>query len=196
MKTVIGSILLLLIFGCSSVIAPSKQTAPRVQQAYKIVEQPKVIGVAQQAKIDADAALAQEVLSQASKCLSEGSPGYRTIRGCPAYYKVISMAGKRTNVNWDLLSTCETGGESATKYDSEPTGGNWFDRTGDYPGGMGMSKAAWRIDNIWDFPSNAGDATRLEQIAVSENTYFRVTRHGHGWAPGTAGILEGTQTSC
>lgn len=71
MKTVIGSILLLLILGCSSVIAPSKQTAPRVQQDYKIVKEPKVIGVAQQKKIDADAALALGILNEAGSRLAE-----------------------------------------------------------------------------------------------------------------------------
>jgi len=185
MRETVNTILLLLMVGWTAVVgshsqeSPKKQTALGVQQDYKIVKQPTVIGVAQQKKIDADAALAQEVLSQASKCLSEGSPGYRTIRGCPVYNKIIATAGTRFNVDWDKLSMCETGGESGTKTDSEPTGGNWFDTTGAYPGGLGMMRAAWRQDNIYDFPANAGNATRLEQIVVSENTYARAP---DGWS--------------
>ena len=72
MKTNIRVVLLLLIIlGVSIYVTSSKQPAPRVQQDYKIVEQPKAIGVAQQKEIDADAALALGILNEAGSRLAE-----------------------------------------------------------------------------------------------------------------------------
>lgn len=171
MKEVINTILLLLMVGWTAVTgshsqeSPKKQTALGVQQDYQIVEEPKVITAAQQEKIDADAALAQEVLAQASRCLAEGTAGHKLVRGCPEYNKVIATAG-RTGVNWDRLANCETER-------------NWQHQT-KYDGGLGILHVAWVQFGGRDFAAYGSQATREEQIVVAERLYDSYRLSGWG----------------
>jgi len=134
--------------GSHSQESPKKQTALGVQQDYQIVKPPKVITAAQQAKIDADAALAQEVLNEAGSRLAKQRE----------YDALIASAG-RTGVNWDGIARCETGGD-------------WSVRGPIYSGALGMRNDGWRqsIKDYWDgwFPSDAGLASKEQQIVVAE----------------------------
>lgn len=172
MREVINTILLLLMVGWTAMTgshsqeSPKKQTALGVQQDYQIVKPPKVITAAQQAKIDADAALAQEVLNEAGSRLAEQKK----------YDALIATAG-RTGVNWNAIAFCETEG-------------NWQMSGPRYSGGVGFANSTWTGAMhgkwIWSnyrdlgFAENAGDASREEQIIVAERVYDKLGLSGWG----------------
>jgi hypothetical protein len=74
---------------------------------------------------------------------------------------------RRTNVNWDSIATCETGG-------------NWSMQGSSYSGGLGFANTTWSGFGGGEFASNAGQATREEQIVVAERVYDEYGLSGWG----------------
>jgi len=82
-----------------------------------------------------------------------------------AFYEAMQQRyARRTNVDWDGIAQCETGG-------------NWSMRGSRFSGGLGFYNGTWNSFGGREFASNAGLATREQQIVVAE----RVT--GTEWRP-------------
>ena len=78
---------------------------------------------------------------------------------------------------WDRVNVCEEGGD-------------WYVDGSEFAGGLGMSRANWAQFNTFGFPSNAADATPLQQIrvAVAFATYYT---GNPDWAPDQDGCTGG-----
>lgn len=73
---------------------------------------------------------------------------------------------QKTNVDWDGIAQCETGG-------------NWSMQGPRFSGGVGFYNGTWTGFGGREFAPNAGMASREEQIVVAERVY---ARHGlSGW---------------
>jgi hypothetical protein len=71
-----------------------------------------------------------------------------------------------TGVNWDGIARCETGA-------------NWSMSGSTFSGGLGFANTTWRGYGGGEFASNAGQASREQQIVVAERVY---ADHGlSGW---------------
>ncbi len=81
--------------------------------------------------------------------------------------KIIGI-GSYANPKWDELAQCESGGRWDT-VDSGPDG---------YDGGLGIYRGTWRAFGGSEFASNAGLATREQQIIVGMRIYEKL-----GWDP-------------
>ncbi|MGZ8762353.1 MAG: transglycosylase family protein [Acidimicrobiia bacterium] len=77
---------------------------------------------------------------------------------------------------WDRIAACETGG-------------NWSMRGSRYSGGVGFANTTWNAFGGQEFASNAGLATREEQIIVAERVYDYGGYTGWGCAY-TIGLLS------
>ncbi|GIE86501.1 LysM peptidoglycan-binding domain-containing protein [Actinoplanes regularis] len=67
-----------------------------------------------------------------------------------------SPAGAATNVNWDAVAKCESGG-------------NWRINTGNgYYGGLQFSRSTWRAHGGGKYGSTANLASKSQQIAIAE----------------------------
>jgi hypothetical protein len=71
---------------------------------------------------------------------------------------------------WDRLAQCETGG-------------NWGLRGARFSGGLGIFNGTWDAFGGREFASNAGMATRDQQITVAERIRARYGYTGWGCAP-------------
>ncbi|HEY7134002.1 MAG TPA: transglycosylase family protein [Acidimicrobiia bacterium] len=71
---------------------------------------------------------------------------------------------------WDRLAQCETGG-------------NWGLHGARFSGGLGIFNGTWDAFGGREFASNAGSATRDQQIAVAERIRARFGYTGWGCAP-------------
>jgi uncharacterized protein YabE (DUF348 family) len=80
---------------------------------------------------------------------------------------MIRGYGTRADWHWDALAQCESGGQWAT-IDGAPGG---------FDGGLGIARSTWIAFGGRDFASNAGQATREEQIIVGQRIY-----DAHGWS--------------
>jgi hypothetical protein len=74
---------------------------------------------------------------------------------------------RRTNVDWDGIAECETGG-------------NWQMQGSTYSGGVGFANTTWSGFGGREFAPNAGMASREEQIVVAERVYARYGLSGWG----------------
>jgi hypothetical protein len=79
-------------------------------------------------------------------------------------------ARRAQNAVWDRLAQCETGG-------------NWRMRGSRYSGGLGFYNGTWTGFGGREFASNAGLATRAQQIIVAERVRARFGYTGWGCAP-------------
>ncbi len=77
---------------------------------------------------------------------------------------------------WDRIAVCETGG-------------NWSMRGSSYSGGVGFANSTWNAFGGQQFASNAGLATREQQIIVAERVYDYGGYSGWGCAY-TIGLLS------
>ncbi|MGZ8734178.1 MAG: transglycosylase family protein [Acidimicrobiia bacterium] len=77
---------------------------------------------------------------------------------------------------WDRIAACETGG-------------NWSMRGSRYSGGVGFANTTWNAFGGQEFASNAGLATREQQIIVAERVYDYGGYTGWGCAY-TIGLLS------
>ena len=109
-----------------------------------------------------DAALASAVIAAAAARLADEQAIWQQQH---AYSALIATAG-RTGVDWDGIALCETAG-------------NWSMRGPRYSGGVGFYNGTWKGFGGLQFASNAGSATREEQIVIAERVHdaFRLT----GW---------------
>jgi hypothetical protein len=73
----------------------------------------------------------------------------------------------KTGVDWDSIARCETGG-------------NWSMQGSRFSGGLGFANTTWRGFGGGEFASNAGMASREEQIHVAERVYARYGLSGWG----------------
>lgn len=74
---------------------------------------------------------------------------------------------RRTNVNWDAIARCETGG-------------NWRMQGPRFSGGLGFANTTWNGFGGREFAPNAGMASREEQIVVAERVHARYGLSGWG----------------
>lgn len=74
---------------------------------------------------------------------------------------------RTTGVNWDGIANCETGG-------------NWSMQGSRFSGGLGFANTTWSGFGGGQFASNAGQATREQQIVVAERVYARYGLSGWG----------------
>jgi hypothetical protein len=80
--------------------------------------------------------------------------------------RAAAMA-RRTNVDWDAIAVCETGG-------------NWSMQGPRYSGGVGFANTTWNGFGGREFAPNAGQATREEQIVVAERVHDEYGLSGWG----------------
>jgi hypothetical protein len=80
--------------------------------------------------------------------------------------RAAAMA-RRTNVDWDSIAVCETGG-------------NWSMQGPLYSGGVGFANTTWNGFGGREFAPNAGQATREEQIVVAERVHDEYGLSGWG----------------
>jgi hypothetical protein len=73
----------------------------------------------------------------------------------------------RSGVNWDGIARCETNG-------------NWHMRGARFSGGLGFANTTWRAFGGTQFASNAGLATRDQQVIVAERVHDRYGLSGWG----------------
>lgn len=73
----------------------------------------------------------------------------------------------KTGVDWDGIAQCETGG-------------NWQMSGSTYSGGLGFANTTWSGFGGGEFASNAGSASREEQIVVAERVHARYGLSGWG----------------
>jgi len=81
----------------------------------------------------------------------------------------ITYYGTKADPMWDKIAQCETGG-------------NWGMVGPDYSGGLGFYNGSWDQFGGREFASNAGYATREEQIIVAERIRSAVGISGWGCA--------------
>lgn len=74
---------------------------------------------------------------------------------------------QKTNVNWDGIARCETGG-------------NWSMQGPSFSGGVGFYNGTWTGFGGREFAPNAGMASREEQIVVAERVHARYGLSGWG----------------
>ncbi len=74
---------------------------------------------------------------------------------------------RHTNVDWDGIARCETGG-------------NWQMRGSTFSGGLGFANSTWSGFGGRQFAPNAGMASREQQIVVAERVYARYGLSGWG----------------
>jgi Transglycosylase-like domain len=70
-------------------------------------------------------------------------------------------------VNWDGIANCETGG-------------NWGMNGSRFSGGLGFANSTWNSFGGRQFASNAGSASRAQQIVVAQRVYARYGLSGWG----------------
>ncbi len=85
----------------------------------------------------------------------------------PAPVPRIVAYGTQADWHWDALANCESGGRWDTV---DPATGAQYD------GGLGIYRPTWRAFGGQEFASNAGLATREQQIIVGQRIYS-----AHGW---------------
>jgi uncharacterized protein YabE (DUF348 family) len=85
----------------------------------------------------------------------------------PAQPRIVAY-GTHADPHWDQLAQCESGGRWST-VDPAPDG---------YDGGLGIYRGTWRAFGGLQFASNAGLATREQQIIVGMRIYAQL-----GWDP-------------
>lgn len=91
-------------------------------------------------------------------------------RELAAQLQAAAQARAAEEAVWDRLAQCETGG-------------NWNMRGARYSGGLGFYNGTWDAFGGREFASNAGMATREQQITVAERVRARYGYTGWGCAP-------------
>jgi hypothetical protein len=79
----------------------------------------------------------------------------------------ITYYGTKADPMWDKIAQCESGG-------------NWGVVDSMYSGGLGIYNGTWDQFGGREFASNAGLATREQQIVVAERVYARYGLSGWG----------------
>jgi len=103
-------------------------------------------------------------ISRASKSAAVAQPA----RLDPALLAAIAAEQARRQV-WDRMAFCETRQ-------------NWSMRGASYSGGLGIANSTWTAFGGQEFASNAGLATRDQQIVIAERIRVRYGYHAWGCA--------------
>ena len=125
----------------------------------------KVVGTTQPpARVPLDAAVAARARAQAEQTLRD----YQAAQERAAYLAAVAEYFRpKTGVNWDGIAQCETAG-------------NWSMHGAKFSGGLGFYNGTWNSFGGRQFASNAGSATREQQIVVAERVYARYGLSGWG----------------
>lgn len=117
------------------------------------------------ASVPLDAAVAARARAEAEQALLVQALKEQQLA---AFYAAAQQRyARRTNVDWDGIAQCETGG-------------NWSMRGSQFSGGVGFYNGTWNAFGGREFASNAGLATREQQIVVAERVYARYGLSGWG----------------
>lgn len=111
-------------------------------------------------RVPLDAAVAARARAEAEQAMRDAQTK-QYLAALAEYYR------PKTGVNWDGIARCETGG-------------NWSMRGSSFSGGLGFYNGTWSSFGGREFASNAGLATREQQIVVAERVYARYGLSGWG----------------
>ncbi|MBK5288019.1 MAG: transglycosylase family protein [Acidimicrobiia bacterium] len=114
-----------------------------------------------------DAALVSKARVEAEEKFREAILARELENQARFYAAVSEKLRQRTNVNWDGIARCETGG-------------NWSMQGPKFSGGVGFYNGTWTGFGGREFAPNAGMASRAEQIVVAERVYARYGLSGWG----------------
>jgi hypothetical protein len=121
---------------------------------------------ANEAKAQAQLALAQAAAKAAVARDAAKAAAVHAAAPAPAPAPA-PVPAQTTGVNWDGIARCETGG-------------NWSMQGSRFSGGLGFANSTWSSFGGGQFASNAGQATREQQIVVAERVYARYGLSGWG----------------
>jgi hypothetical protein len=116
------------------------------------------------ARIPLDAAVAARARIEAEQALQEAHEAKVASDLAAA---VAEYYRPKTGVDWDGIAQCETGG-------------NWSMRGSRYSGGLGFYNGTWTSFGGREFASNAGQASREQQIVIAERVYAAYGLSGWG----------------
>jgi len=139
---------------------PSAGAAP---SARRHVVSPK----APPARVPLDAAVAARARAQAEQTMRDFQAAQEAQQRAAYLAAVAEFYRPKTGVNWDGIARCETGG-------------NWSMRGASFSGGLGFYNGTWNAFGGREFASNAGLASREQQIVVAERVYARYGLSGWG----------------
>ncbi len=116
-------------------------------------------------KVPLDAAVAARARAEAEQALLVQAVKQQQLE---AFYAAMAQRfTPKTGVNWDGIARCETGG-------------NWSMRGAQFSGGLGFYNGTWNAFGGREFASNAGLASREQQIVVAERVYAQYGLSGWG----------------
>lgn len=147
--------------GAADSKAISKTASPRVTQLPELE-----LAVAQRSVIDRPV---EGVLLTHAAVAAEQAKVAAAVAAAQAAQAAAEKAAltPHTGVNWDGIAECETGG-------------NWSMSGSSFSGGLGFANTTWRGFGGGQFASNAGYASREQQIVVAERVYARYGLSGWG----------------
>ena len=114
-----------------------------------------------------DAAVAARARAQAEQTMRDFQAAEEAQARAAFLAAVAEYYRPKTGVNWDGIARCETGG-------------NWSMRGASFSGGLGFYNGTWSSFGGRQFASNAGLASREQQIVVAERVYARYGLSGWG----------------
>ena len=119
------------------------------------------------ARVPLDAAVAARARAQAEQAMRDFQAAQEA-QARDAYLAAVAEYYRpKTGVNWDGIAQCETAG-------------NWSMHGAKFSGGLGFYNGTWNSFGGRQFASNAGSATREQQIVVAERVYARYGLSGWG----------------
>jgi hypothetical protein len=121
----------------------------------------------QAAHVPIEAALVSRARVEAEQKVVVAIAAQRQQQLAAFYDAVAAQLKQKTNVNWDGIAQCETAG-------------NWHMQGSSFSGGLGFYNGTWSGFGGREFASNAGQATREQQIVVAERVYARFGLSGWG----------------
>lgn len=119
------------------------------------------------ARVPLDAAVAARARAQAEQTMRDFQLAQEAQQRADLLAAVAEFYRPKTGVNWDGIARCETGG-------------NWSMRGASFSGGLGFYNGTWNSFGGRQFASNAGLASREQQIVVAERVYARYGLSGWG----------------
>ena len=118
-------------------------------------------------RVPLDAAVAARARAQAEQTMRDYQAALEAQQRAALLAAVAEYFRPKTGVNWDGIARCETGG-------------NWSMRGASFSGGLGFYNGTWNSFGGRQFASNAGLASREQQIVVAERVYARYGLSGWG----------------
>ena len=119
------------------------------------------------ARVPLDAAVAARARAQAEQAMRDFQAAQEAQTRAAMEAAIAEYYRPKTGVNWDGIAQCETAG-------------NWSMHGAKFSGGLGFYNGTWNSFGGRQFASNAGSATREQQIVVAERVYARYGLSGWG----------------